>query len=275
MLEDKKILGIQIREFADEYLYVRGISDSITNNPRYQSILWKISNLLIKGKHKPYTPEAKKLLDDIIEIGENGSIMFLEGVGYDSTIITCKYYIDELDGKLKRIRVEKNGDQTENCMTVSVYNDDGIEEVLSTEQKIKNGKYFSKATRLKNRPDIIKIERMRQEKDNLKRLSDIYQIRSFDVGLEDIYPSLEEIDPYDIMKFSILGVPKIYRDLTREEQLQISKMNGNIAPLPENNREEYLKRYKELNKMYQRTKVFEKGMAKTLMVRNQDLDIYE
>lgn len=272
MLEDKKIVGIQNREFIEECLYTRGISEKITDNPRYQSILWKISNLLANAKLKAYSPEAKSLLDSIININDDGSIVFIEGNGKNSTIITCRYYIDELDGKLKRIRAENNHDKTESCITVSIYNDDGIEECLSTEQKTKYGSFLSKATRVQNRPDMIKIERVRQEKNKLKRLPDVYQIRQFQVGLEDIYPSLEEVDPYDVMNFSILGIPEIYRDLTKEEQLVISKMNGRIYPLDETEREECFQKYKELNKIYHRTRAFEKGMAKSFMVRNQDLD---
>lgn len=286
MLEDKKILGIQNRQFIDEYLKRRGISQYILQNPRYQSILWKISNMLVKGNKKANSSETKELLDSILNFDDNGNIIFIEGVGKNSTLITCKYYIDELDGKLKQLRVVNNYSETEvdmcqseynvgeieNYKTVSEYNNDGLEECLSTEQATSYGKYFSKVTRFPNRPDIIKIERIEKIGDSLKRLDDVYQIRSFQVALEDIYPTRDEIDPFDTMHFSILGLPKIYIDLTMEEQSIILKNNGRLKPLPETERMERFKEYKRLNALYARTTAFEKGMAKALFVRNRDFN---
>lgn len=286
MLEDEKILGIQNRQFIDEYLKRRGISQAILQNPRYQSILWKISNVLIKGNKKANSVETEELLDSIINLDDDKNIIFIEGVGKNSTIITCKYYIDELDGKLKQLRVvnnygktetdrwqsEYNFDEIENYMTVSEYNNDGLEECLSTEQTTNYGKYFSKVTRFPNRPDIIKIERIKQMDDKMERLEDVYQIRSFQVALEDIYPTIDEIDPFDIMHFSILGLPKIYIDLSMEEQSIILKNNERLKPLPETERMERLKEYKRLNALYARTTAFEKGMAKALFVRNRDFN---
>ena len=282
MLEDKKILGMQSREFINEYLVARGISSDILKNPRYQSILWKISNILIKENKRNYSEEAKEFLDSIVKFDDAKNISFIEEIDENSMIITCRYYIDELDGKLKQIRSEKNYTLSENplndynrrddCITVSEYNSDGIEECLSTEQTVSFGKYFSKATRVPNRLDVIKIERIKLINDNLTRLDDIYQIRCMQVALEDIYPTKEEIDPYDIMHFSVLGFPKIYKDLNYEEQLMMSRTNGKVLPLSENDRIERFKEYKRLNEMYGRTKAFENGMAKAFLVKNRDFN---
>lgn len=272
MIDDKKIVGIQNREFIEEYLFVRGIADNISDNPRYQSILWKLSNLLMKSKEKAYSAGAKEFLDSVVRMNNDGSIAFIEKAEEDGNLITCKYYVDGNDEKLKRMRTECSRDKKDNCISVSVYDDDGIEESLTTEQIIKNGKYFSKATRVPNRIDMIKLERVKQEKSEFKRLPNIFQIRSFQVGLEDINPTCEEIDPYDIMHFSLLGLPNIYRDLTKEENDIILKMNGKIYPLVEKERERRFKEYKELNKTYSRTNAFENGIAKAFMVKNQDLD---
>ena len=44
--EEKKLEIVRIKEFVDQYLYERGISSYISEHPRYDSILWKLSNFL-------------------------------------------------------------------------------------------------------------------------------------------------------------------------------------------------------------------------------------
>lgn len=266
--DEKKLEIMQIKEFVDQYLYERGISSYISEHPRYDSILWKISNFLRKSNCKGYSDKAKELLSSIILIEPNGSLILFEGVGPDSTIVTSKYFIDDTDDKVKRLRTEKDTDGNIQTVNLSFYNDDGIEEVLSTEQTTNYGKYFSKATRLPNRLDIIKIERFRSENNDLKKLEDVYQGRTFLVGLEDIYPDLEEVDPLDTMHFSLLGMPPIYEDLPYKIQKDLKENNGRLPPLLETQRQELFEEYKRLNEMYGRTKAFEKAMAKALVVKN-------
>lgn len=284
MFESEKIITVQNIEFIGEYLYQRGISEEILENPRYQAILWKLSNILRKSDIKSFSPESKKILDSMVRVDEDGSIYFIEGVLQNRSIVTCKYYFDETDNKLKRIRVQKcpdenyimgnvfNSDKYDDYTSVSTYNEDGIEESLAIEQNTLDGKYFSKSIRVPNRIDMIKIERLRQQKDDLKRLEDIYQIRSMQAALEDISPDAEDIDPFNIMHFDILGLPDTYRDLNFEEQVLIANTNGKILPLPETERKKKLQRYKELNVKYGRIKAFEKGIAKAFLVKNQDMN---
>lgn len=266
--EEKKLEIMRIREFVDQYLYERGISSYISEHPRYDSILWRLSNFLRKSDCKGYLDKSKELLNSIIVVEQNGSLILFDGIGPDSTIITSKYYVDATDDKLRRLRTEKDRDGNIQTVTLNTYNDDGIEEILSTEQTTNKGKYFSKATRLPNRLDVIKIERVRNENGGLKKLDDIYQGRTFLVGLEDIYPDIEEVDPLDAMHFSILGMPPIYKDLPDDMQQTLRQNKGSLPPLLESQRQELLEEYKRLNEMYGRTRAFEKAMAKALVVKN-------
>lgn len=266
--EEKKLEIMRNKEFVDEYLYERGLSSFIAEHPRYESILWKLSNFIRKSDGKAFTNKAKEILSSVIQIESDGSLILFEGIGPDSTIVTSKYYVDNTDEKLRRLRTEQDRSGNAKTITLSLYNDDGIEEALSTEQDITYGKYFSKTTRLKNRLDVIKIERVTSEKGNLKKLEDIYQKRCFLVGLEDIYPDREEVDPLDTMHFSILGLPPIYEDLPSKTQKTLRENNGILPPLLENQRQELFEEYKRLNDMYCRTKKFENAMAKALVVKN-------
>jgi hypothetical protein len=165
------------------------------------------------GKHKDLVFKLNqsrfaRFLDKIIYVEADMSIMILEGEGPNGTAVTSKYYMDNQDGgRLKRLRLQAKNEKEVVCATISTYNDDGIEESLSTEQNLDNGDiYFSKATRDLKRPEVIKIERMKQVKDELTKMPDIYQFRLFMPALEDIYPDRDVVDPFDIMHFSILGM---------------------------------------------------------------------
>jgi len=272
MLEDKKVETLRNKEMISEYLYERGISSEIMDNPRYESILWKLSNMLRKMKLSSSIEGAKSFLNTITTIEPDGSIIILEGEGPEHTIVSSKYMYDTNSENLKRFRVESRADGVPNIQTISVYNDDGIEESLGLEQNIENGKFFSKATRVPNRIDIIKIESMRQEGENLERFPDVYQKRFFWAALEDIDPDAETIDPYDIMHFSIIGLPPIYEDLSLEEQRKVATDGGNIFALPEEHREKQLSDYKTNNEHYCRTKAFEKGVAKYLIVKDKTVE---
>lgn len=266
--EEKKLEIVRIKEFVDQYLYERGISSYISEHPRYDSILWKLSNFLRKSGCKGYSDKAKELLSSIISIESNGSLILFDGISPEEAIVTSKYYVDSTDDKLRRLRNEKDRNGNIQTVTINFYNDDGIEEILSTEQTTNKGKYFSKAMRLPNRLDIIKIERIRSENGDLKKLEDIYQGRTFLVGLEDIYPDIEEVDPLDTMHFSLLGMPPIYKDLSRDMQQTLKQNKGKLPPLLESQRQELLEEYKRLNEMYGRTRAFEKAMAKALVVKS-------
>ena len=98
------------------------------------------------------------MLDEIVNLEKNNQVTFIEPTSLSNTVMASKYYIDPLDEKLKRMRLEKN--EAEEIKTISVYNDDGIEESILLEQTIGNTKkYFSITTRDPNRIDMIKIKR--------------------------------------------------------------------------------------------------------------------
>ena len=269
-IEKEKFETEQNKHFLEEYLYERGISTEITENPRYDSILWKLSNLIRKSEYKAYTDNAKELMNSVVQIDEAGNIIMLEGLNRDRYLITSKYYIDNEEVRLKRTSMETvEGDKEPICVTSSSYNEDGIEVMKETKQKIDSGMYFSRASRLDNRIDMIKIERAKQSTNGeIKNLADMYQIRCFQVGMEDIDPDMEEVDPLNIMGFNTFGMPPIYKDVSLDELSTLRDSDGKVMPLPEQYRQQILEKYKELNKNYSRTRAFEKGIAKMLVVKD-------
>ncbi len=271
-IEKEKLETEQNKHFLEEYLYERAISTEITENPRYDSILWKLSNLIRKSEFKAYTDDAKELMNSIVQIDEAGNVIMLEGLNKEKSLITSKYYFDNEDESLKRTRMETiEGGQEPICVSSSSYNEDGIEVMKETKQKIDSGMYFSRATRLDNRIDMIKIERVEQSTNGeIKNLDDMYQIRCFQVGMEDIDPDMEEVDPLNIMGFNIVGMPPIYKDVSLDELSTLRDSDGKVMPLQEQYRQQALKKYKELNKNYGRTRAFEKGIAKMLVVKDID-----
>lgn len=292
MLEKEKVEMAQLVEFVDEYLYGRGISSDITENPRYKTILWKIANILRKSGKKPFFPDSKETLNSITTIGNDGSIIIIEGANRNGNLISSKYYID-VDGEnevLRKIKVEASHNRDIKSVAISSYNDDGIEDCVAIKQNLSYGtsrgmedflnqvsraqsdsdEYLTKTTRVPNRTDMIRIERCEKSKGKVVKLSDIYQIRMFQVGQEDIAPEPDDLDPFGMLHMDVLGMPEIYRDLSFEEMILIQGMNGKILPLPEGEREKRFQEYQRLNKKYGRTRAFEPGMAKEYIVKNKD-----
>lgn len=264
MFEDKKLDFLRNKEFIGEYLFGRGLSEAIEEHPRYQYILGKIANILINRNVKPFSPNSRQMLDKMIDIDDKGNIIFAEGEGKNNTHVSCKFYIDKIDGKLRKLRVEQNQEREEEFVTVGTYDQYGIEEVLATEQKTQSGMFFTKAVRLKDRIDILKIERFEQGDDYLNKLDDLYRIRSDYSALEDISPDREDIDPYDIKHFSIFGMPELYKDIDFEEK--------QIPSLSDSEKKEILKKYQELNEFFGRSKMFEKAIEQAFLLDYQDLN---
>ena len=160
-----------------EYFYERGLSSEIMDNLRYETILWKLGNMISKMGFTSNTSKAISYISNIIEIDANGSLIMTESGDFNKTIVTSKYEYDTQLEKLKMFRVEMGPNNKILRKTISIYNDDGIEECLGTEQPLEDGGvYFSKASRLKNRIDIIQIQRMRKYGDEEEKMSDVYQI---------------------------------------------------------------------------------------------------
>lgn len=276
MVEDRKIEIIRNKELLKEYFYERGLSFEIMDNPRYETILWKLGNMISKMGLSSDISKAISYVTNIIDIDADGNLIMTETGDLDKTIVTSKYEYDAQTEELKMFRVEMGPDSKILRKTISVYNEDGIEECLATEQPLEDGGvYFSKATRLKNRIDVIQIQRMMKTGDNEERLTDVYQQRVFWAALEDIEPDLATVDPLEKEPLMKLGMPPIYQDLPVQVMQKISENGGNAYPLPESEREEQLKFYKETNEHYGRTKVFEKGIAKALIVKDKSIGYNE
>lgn len=276
MVEDRKIEIIRNKELLKEYFYERGLSFEIMDNPRYETILWKLGNMISKMGLSSDISKAISYVTNIIDIDAEGNLIMTETGDLDKTIVTSKYEYDAQTEELKMFRVEMGPDSKILRKTISVYNEDGIEECLGTEQPLEDGGvYFSKATRLKNRIDVIQIQRMMKTEDNEERLTDVYQQRVFWAALEDIEPDLATVDPLEKEPLMKLGMPPIYQDLPVQVMQKISENGGNAYPLPESEREEQLKFYKETNEHYGRTKAFEKGIAKALIVKDKSIGYNE
>lgn len=276
MVEDRKIEIIRNKELLKEYFYERGLSFEIMDNPRYETILWKLGNMISKMGLSSDISKAISYVTNIIDIDAEGNLIMTETGDLDKTIVTSKYEYDAQTEELKMFRVEMGPDSKILRKTISVYNEDSIEECLGTEQPLEDGGvYFSKATRLKNRIDVIQIQRMMKTEDNEERLTDVYQQRVFWAALEDIEPDLATVDPLEKEPLMKLGMPPIYQDLPVQVMQKISENGGNAYPLPESEREEQLKFYKETNEHYGRTKAFEKGIAKALIVKDKSIGYNE
>ncbi len=89
--------------------------------------------------------------------------------------------------------------------------------------------------------------------------------------MEDLAPNLIEVDPIETESILKNKISTFYVPFSMIDIQQIQGTNNLILPLPEIKREEQWKRYKLLNKKYYRTNVFEKGIAKMLMVRNREI----
>ena len=174
---------------------------------------------------------------------------------------------------LRRIVCDK--DHNGSTISISTYDGDGIEENAMTEQKCVDGsKYYSNVTRVPDRIDMIKIERIEEVKGKRENLEDVLQIRTFCVAYEDILPTIDTIDPLDAIHLSLLGMPSIYRDLESEEIKVIDECDGEVFPLDDDNKVSQLKNYMQTNRFYGRTKKFEEAVARYLSIedRLQDFD---
>jgi len=268
-LEAKKLENIRNIEFIKEYLKKTNLSNRIISHPRFDSILWKISSLMRKAGVKAFSQEGINLLNSILIIKSDGSISIFENKGKNPFVSSTKYYFDENDMKLRRIYCEPKIDGTEENW-VSTYDEEGMEENLMLEQKWPDGvKYYTNTTRVPDRIDMIKIERIEEKDGKRIRLEDFYQLRNFCVAYEDINPGVDEIDPLDAIHMSLLGVPHIYRDLEPDELEIIDKCDGEIFPLDDEYKEKQIMDCIETNKFYGRSRRFERAIARYLDIEDR------
>ncbi len=272
-LKENVIQMIRSNHFVQEYLEQRGIAEEIKKNPRFQSIIWHIS-VMLKRQGIDFTQkEAVKWIQDNIKIGEQGKeIMYVisgeDGyypTNFASRVQFIKYFCDQEGIKRKVVEVGKQGEQT--LQIVSKYNEDGIEESQVVDNKQSDD--IAIIQRIKARPELKSIADYDKK---TKQMVDIdYEERIFWVALEDLNPNLIEVDPIGTNPLLKFGGRQFYQPFSMIDKKQIQLMGNRILPLPEINREEQLQYYKESNEKYHRTKVFQKGIAKMLMVRNKDI----
>lgn len=256
----KKIEDIRNKEIIDKQLRGEGISPLIANNPRYQSILSRISYMMMN---------EKKRKDFVVNV-DNGNVVLSQSSN-GKKIMGMKYYIDKKDNCLKRVKVEFNSLGEESIKTISNYDSDGIETCLLLDQRIDyDDRYLTKTTRLDARPDIIKIERIEQVGKDKKRLPDIYQSRIFWAAMEDIEPEAIDVDPFNTCFFDLYGFPPTYRDVSPLEVEVIQ--SGILLSLPQKDREDQFKVYRQTNATFYRTTVFEEGIADLLDVDSRMID---
>lgn len=268
-LERKKLENSQNLEFVKSYLEKTNLSNKITSHPRFDSILWKISSLMRKAEVKAFSETAINLLNSTIITTKDGSIVLVENKYHSDFISSIKYYFDENDMTLKRIACDRSHDGSETT-TISTYDDDGIEENMLTEQKLIGGsKYYSNATRVPGRIDMIKVQSILEKNGKRETLADAYQIRTMCVAYEDILPEADEIDPLDVVHMFSFGVPPMYRDLEPKEQKIIDECDGEIFPLDDIHKEEQLMDYIEKNKFYGRSRRFEGALSRYLEIEDR------
>lgn len=267
-LERKKLENSQNLEFVRTYLAKTNLSGEIAKHPRFDTILWKISSLMRKAGVKAFSEDAITFLSSNLIITKDGSIVIIENNGKNNFVVSTKYYFDENDATLKRIVCDKENDGSETT-TISTYDDDGIEESSMIEQRHLDGsKYYSNATRVPGRIDMIRVQRISEQNGEREVLADVYQIRTFCLVYEDIDPKEDEIDPLDIVHIFSFGVPSMYRDLDRDEINFIDDCGGDIFPLDDESKLSQLTDYIEKNKFYGRSRKFEGALARYLDIED-------
>ena len=117
-MEDRKIEIIRNKEMLKEYFYERGLSSEIMDNPRYETILWKLGNMISKMGFTSNTSKAISYISNIIEIDANGNLIMTESGDFNKTIVTSKYEYDTQLEKLKKFRVEMGPN---NKITICIY----------------------------------------------------------------------------------------------------------------------------------------------------------
>lgn len=257
----KKSEDIRNKELVDKQLREEGISPLIANNPRYQSILSRISYMMMNKWVRK---------DFVVSVDGDGNVVLSQSSN-GKNIMGMKYYIDKKDNCLKRVKVEFNSLGEESIKTISTYDSDGIETCLLLDQRIDDDdRYLTKTTRLESRPDIIKIERIEQLGKDQKRLPDVYQSRIFFAAMEDIEPEPIEVDPFNTCFFDLYGFPPTYREVSPLEVEVIQ--SGILLSLPQKDREDQFKVYRQTNATFYRTTIFEEGIADLLDVDSRMID---
>lgn len=163
------------------------------------------------------------------------------------------------------IKIGEQGKET--LQILSKYNEDGIEESQLVDDK--QSDCIAIVQRVKNRPEWNSLTDYDKKRKQIININ--YEKRNFWVALEDLNPNLIEVDPIGTNPLLKYGRGQFYEFFSSTETEKMRLMGSQILPLSEINREEQLQYYKELNEKYHRTKVFEKGIAKMLMVRNKDI----
>lgn len=263
-IAEKKVQDIRNKKEIDKQLREAGISTLIVENPRYQSILSRIS-YMIRNEW------ARK--DFSVDIDSSGNVVLTQTEN-GQPVMVMKYYIDQKDKCLKRVKLKFNVLGEEEIKTISTYNSDGIETSVLLEHKIDyDEKYLTKTTRPEGRPDLIKIERIEQSGKEKNRLPDVYQSRIFWAALEDIAPDAIDVDPFDIYRFQLMGFPQTYQDVEPLEEELIRSGIIEIASLLElGDRTEMFKLYRTTNATFNRITSFEEGIADLLEVDMRTID---
>lgn len=263
-LVKKKLENSQNMEFARTFLSKTKFSPKVATHPRFDSILWKISSLMRRAGVKPFSEQGINFLSSILIVAKDGSLVILDDEKQGNFVTSIKYYFDEADLKVKRIRCDKKPDEYETTR-ISTYSDDGLEESLMIEQVFLNGdKYYSQATRIPSRINMINIQRISERNGERHLLADVMQIRAMAVAYEDLDPNADEIDPLDVVHIFSFGVPAMYRDLNDEEKAIIAECDGEVFPLDEEDSLALLTDYIERNKFYGRSRRFEGALARYL-----------
>lgn len=266
-MEEKKVENIRNMQFAREYLAKTNIASQIVNHPRFESILWKISTLMRRAGVKAFSQEAIALLGSTIIVKADGSVTIFENEERTAGLASTQYYWDT--DVLRRVRCQTDVHNL-TTTTVSTYSENGLEEEQMLEQNCIDGsKHYSHTTRVPDRIDMIQIERISERNGVRERLEDVLQIRTFCVAYEDITPDADEIDPLDVVHFSFLGVPELYRDLSPKEKKVIDECEGEIFALDDEHKEAQLADCIQTNLFYGRTRRFEEAVAEYLSIEDR------
>lgn len=264
----------------DEYLTSNKVSDKILHHPRYSAILWKISYLMRNfSSQNMTTGEGKFDLETCVFVEKDGSVRIhipTKNIEQNPSSVET-YFFDESAKKLKRRIIQENSRGLIDTY-ISTYNGNGIEEKLQVEQKEDiEESYFTEITRIKGRPNAVKVQTGKGRGDKLFHKRTEYRISNLDGAFEDILLLPDEIAPFNSGYFSQTGrenkrkdesritrILPFHRKLNQLEQNLVNSCGVSALKLNPEETKELVEKMKKFNYYYNRNTYYEGAIEKEI-----------
>ena len=264
----------------DEYLTSNKVSDKILHHPRYSAILWKISYLMRNFSSQNMTTGERKFdLETCVFVEKDGSVRIhipTKNIEQNPSSVET-YFFDESAKKLKRRIIQGNSRGLIDTY-ISTYNENGIEEKLQVEQKDDiEESYFAEITRIKGRPNAVKVQTGKGRGNKLFHKRTEYRISNLDGAFEDILLLPDEIAPFNSEYFSqiarenkeedesrITRILPFHRNLNQLEQNLVNSCGVSALKLNPERARELARKMKQFNYNYNRNTYYEGVIEKEI-----------